>query len=60
MQTYTLTMSGLTLEEAKEIAENGSSLMWANEGSDLVAYPSSHEHPATISSGAIVQNGKPS
>lgn len=49
MQTYTLKMSGLTLEEAKELAENGSTFMWAKEGDDIVAYPSSHEHPAVIS-----------
>lgn len=49
MQTYTLKISGLTLEEAKELAENGSAFMWAKEGGDIVAYPSSHEHPAVIS-----------
>lgn len=35
MQTYTLKMSGLTLEEAKELAENGSTFMWAKEGDDI-------------------------
>lgn len=49
-KTYTLTMTGLSFNEAKEIAENGSSLMWGQEDGKTVAYPSSNEHPAIITS----------
>lgn len=59
MQTYTLKMSGLLLEEAKDLAENGSTLMWAQEGDDIVAYPSSHEHPAVISQDKEIWSATP-
>ncbi|MFU2510623.1 hypothetical protein [Pseudoalteromonas sp. ASV78] len=46
---YTLKMTGLSLEEAKEIAERNQSLMWAELGDKLIAYPSSEKYPITIS-----------
>lgn len=49
MRTYTLKMSGLSLREAKEIAEAGSTFMWCWEGEDLIAYPREDKHPAIIS-----------
>lgn len=52
--TYTLTMSGLSREEAREIAENGSTFMWALDGEDMVAYPCSDNHPAIISRNSTV------
>ncbi|MBH0066755.1 hypothetical protein [Pseudoalteromonas sp. NZS100] len=46
---YTLKMTGLSLEEAKEIAERDQSLLWAELDDKLIAYPSSEKYPITIS-----------
>lgn len=38
---YILTITGLTLEKAVEIAENGNALKWGSEGDNVVAYSTS-------------------
>lgn len=51
-ENHTLTITGLTFQQAKEIAEHNGELAWLNEGNGAVAYPTSEEFPVTITKGA--------
>jgi hypothetical protein len=51
-ENHTLTITGLTFQQAKEIAEHNGDLAWLNEGAGAVAYPTSEEFPVTITKGA--------
>lgn len=47
-QLYSVTISGLTLNAAKELAEQGSSLVWLHDGDKVTAQPDVSARPIVI------------
>jgi hypothetical protein len=47
-QLYSVTISGLTLDAAKALAEQGSSLVWLREGDKVTAQPDASGKPIVI------------